>query len=71
MKQDEKIITAILSGRAARKYEGKEVVVCGGKIYPLPDNDNEAAEFFNKLIEEHPKITPTLTFVPRHGAYIL
>lgn len=69
--QNEKILATLLSGKAAKKYEGKQVVVFGGEVYILPKNDSKAKQFLNKLIIEHPKITPTITFVPKHGTYIL
>lgn len=70
MNKDEKILTNLLSGKAAKKYEGKQVVISEGKIYILPKNDNKSKEALNKLIAKHPKTTPTITFVPKHGTYI-
>lgn len=70
-RQDEKILTNLLSGKTAKKYEGKQVVIVEGKIYILPQDDKKSKEFLNKLIAINPKATPTITFVPKHGAYIL
>lgn len=70
-RQDDKILTNLLSEKAAKKYEGKQVVIFGGEIYILPANDNKSKEVLNNLIAKHPKIMPTITFVPKHGTYIL
>ncbi len=70
-KLDEKILTSLLSGKTAKKYEGKQVVIIGGEVYVLPQDDNKSKEVLNKLIAKHPKVTPTITFVPKHGTYIL
>ena len=69
--QEDKILTNLLSGRSAKKYEGRQVVVVGGKIYILPYDDKKSKELLNNLISKHPKSTPTITFVPKHGTYIL
>ena len=69
--RDEKLLTNLLSGKAAKKYEGKHVVICGGQVFVLPRDDIKSKELLDKLIAEHPKITPTITFVPKHGTYIL
>ena len=71
MKKDETIIAALLSGKGAKKYEGKEVVVMEGKVYLLPEEDKKSQKFFNNLIAKHPKATPILVDVPTHEAYIL
>lgn len=71
IKKDEKILTHLLSGKAAKRYEGKQVVICAGEVYPLPRDDRKAKEFLNQLIAKHPKTMPTITFVPKHGTYIL
>ena len=69
--QDDKILTNLLSGKAGKKYEGKQVVIIGGEIYILPKDDKNSKEILNNLIAKHPKITPIITFVPKHGTYIL
>lgn len=69
--QNDKILTNLLSGKAAKKYEGKQVVICGGEAYILPTDDSKSKELLNKLIAKYPKIKPTITFVPKHGTYIL
>lgn len=70
-KQNEQIIANLLSGKAAKKFEGKQVVVFQDDVYILPKNDARAKEFLNQLIAKYPNITPTITFVPKHGTYIL
>lgn len=70
-KKDEKIIQTLHSDKAPKKYQGKEVVVLGGRVYIMPEDDKKVGEFINKLIAKHPKLTPSLTFVPRPGTYIL
>lgn len=69
--QDDKILTNLLSGRTAKKYEGRQVVIVEGKVYVLPYDDKKSKQVLNKLISKHPKATPTITFVPKHGTYIL
>jgi len=69
--QDDKILTNLLSGKAAKKYEGKQVVILGGNVYILPRNDKKSKETINSLINKYPNTTPTITFVPKHGTYIL
>lgn len=70
-KTDKTVIAALLSGKGPKKYEGKEVVVLKGKVYLLPDDDQEAKEFFDNLIVKNPKATPTLVDVPTRDIYIL
>lgn len=69
--KDERILSTLLSGRVAKKYEGKQVVVCAGQVYILPEDDKKSNEFLKRLIAGHPKSIPTITFVPKHGTYIL
>lgn len=69
---DQKIISTLLSDKAPKKYQGKEVVILGGEIYTLPKDDKKAANFFNKLIKENPDKIPTLVDVPKANmTYIL
>lgn len=69
--QDEKILANLLSGKVSKKYEGRQVVIVEGEAYILPQDDSTSKKVLNKLIAKHPKATPTITFVPRHGTYIL
>ena len=66
-----KILASLLSGKVAKKYQGKQVLIVGKKIYILPANDQKAADFVNSLLAKKPQITPTITFVPKQGTYIL
>lgn len=70
-KSDAKILQTLLSGRAGKKYEGKQVVICAGEVYIFPQDDNKSKDFLNELIRKHPTVTPTITFVPKQGTYIL
>lgn len=70
-RQNGKILANLLSGKAAKKYEGKQVVIYGENVYILPQDDNKSKDFLNKLITQHPNATPTIAFVPKHGTYIL
>lgn len=70
--RDQKIISALLSNKAPKKYQGKEVVVLDGKVYQFPEDDKQAANFFNKLIKRNLGKTPTLVDVPKANmTYIL
>lgn len=69
--QDDKILTNLLSGKAAKRYEGKQVVIIGGEAHILPRSDKKSKETINSLINKYPNTTPTITFVPKHGTYIL
>lgn len=69
--KDQKVIGTLLSDKAPKKYQGKQVIVLNGKVYLPPDDDKKAGEFLYRLIKQHPKLTPTLTFVPKPGMYIL
>lgn len=69
--KDEKVLSFLLSGRAGKKYKGKQVVVFNGEVYILPEGDQEAAQFVSKLRKKNKKVMPILTFVPREETYIL
>ena len=70
-KTKQQILSLLLSGKAAKRYQGKQVVVFDGRVYILPENDQEAGIFVNRLMERNPGIKPTLAFVPRAETYIL
>lgn len=70
-KQDEKILTNLLSGKAAKRYEGKQVVICAGRVFVFPKDDKKSRELLGKLIAKYPKEAPTIAFVPKQGTYIL
>ncbi|KKR71740.1 MAG: hypothetical protein UU14_C0020G0013 [Candidatus Roizmanbacteria bacterium GW2011_GWB1_40_7] len=67
----DKLIDKLLSGKAAKKYQGKQVVIIAGKAHILPDNDKASVELVNKLEKKYPKQIPHLLFVPRPETYIL
>ena len=69
--QNDRILSDLLSGKVAKKYRGKHVAICNGEVYILPEDDITSRTFLNKLIAKHPRSTPTITFVPREGTYIL
>lgn len=68
---NETVVDKLLSGTAGEKYQGKQVVIIGGKIHILPEDDRESAELVNRLEQKHPDQTPHLVFVPRPETYIL
>jgi hypothetical protein len=70
-KDKEEILSMLLSGKVAKKYRGKQVVIFDRQVFILPENDEKAAKFVNSLIAKKPGITPTITFVPKQGTYIL
>lgn len=67
----EKVLTNLLSGKAGKKYQGKQVVILDGQVYILPEDGQESADFVDELIKKHPKSRPTITYVPCRGTYIL
>lgn len=69
-KDKEKILSLLLSGKAAKKYQGKQVLIFDQDVHILPNNDKEAAKLVNSSIAKKPGITPTITFMPKHGTYI-
>ena len=72
MKNDkDKIIDKLLSGKAEKKYQGKQVVIMGDQVHILPDDDRASVELVNKLEKKYPKQIPHLLFVPRSETYIL
>lgn len=68
---NETVVDKLLSGTAGEKYQGKQVVVIGGKIHILPEDDRESAEMVDQLEHKYPGQTPHLVFVPRPETYIL
>lgn len=69
--QNEELEERFLSGQAPKQYQGKEVVIIGGKAHILPADDRQAAALVDKLEVKYPQQIPHLVFVPRPGAYIL
>lgn len=69
--QNEEIVSKLLSGTAEVQYQGKQVVVIGGDVFILPDDDREAAALVEDLEEQHPDEIPQVVFVPHAGTYVL
>lgn len=67
----EELLKTLLSGKSPNQYKGRQVVILRNKVYILPNNDKEAAKLVNSLILKNPGVTPTITFVPKEGTYIL
>lgn len=65
------LINALLSGKMGKRYEGKHVVVIGGKAHILPFEGEKSAEIIERLEKKYPRQTPHLVFVPREETYIL
>ena len=69
--QDKELIDRLLSGTAEEKYQGKQVVIMGGRIFILPEDDQKAVTLVEDLEKKHPNQIPHLVFVPRPETYIL
>jgi hypothetical protein len=69
--QDTELVDRLLSGTAEERYQGKQVVVMGGQIFILPEDDRKAATLVEDLEKKYPNQIPHLVFVPRSEAYIL
>ncbi len=67
----EKILANLLSGRAGKKYQGKQVIIFGNEVYILPEDDQKSASLVDQLIKKYPQAKPTITYVPCQGTYIL
>lgn len=67
----EELIHALLSGKMGKQYEGKHVVVMGGKAEILPTDKNARAELLRRLRAAYPDEIPEFVFVPRPEMYIL
>ncbi|MBI4130656.1 hypothetical protein HY468_05035 [Candidatus Roizmanbacteria bacterium] len=68
---NEKIVNKLLSGKAEKKYFGKQVVVMGGTAHILPESDEDSKKLVDQLEKKYPKQIPHLLFVPRPETYIL
>lgn len=64
--------TDILISQAYRtpKYQGKHIIVIGGKIYATKTGAAEA-KLLDKLVNQYPKETPTILYVPKADTLIL
>lgn len=67
----EHLIHALLSGKLGKQYEGKHVVVIGGKAEILPTDKKARRELLTRLRAAYPGEIPELVFVPRPEMYIL
>ena len=70
-KKNKQLVDTLLSGAADEQFQGKQVVVIGGKTFILPENDTESARLVETLEKQYPGETPHLVFVPRPETYIL
>jgi hypothetical protein len=69
--QETELVDTLLSGIAEEKYQGKQVVVIGGQIFILPEDDRKATALVDNLEKKYPNQIPHLIFVPRSETYIL
>lgn len=67
-----KITTDILISQAYRnpKYQGKHIIVIGGKIH-AKETGRESAKQLEKLLKRYPKETPSITYIPKADTLIL
>lgn len=52
------------------KYQGKHIIIIGGKIYATKTGVAEA-KLLDKLVNQYPKETPTILYVPKADTLIL
>lgn len=69
--EKQKLVEELLSGEVEEKYQGKQVVLIGGQIHILPEDDQESVKLMKELEEKYPNEIPHLIFVPRPETYIL
>lgn len=67
----EQLIDRLLSGTAAEKYRGQQVVVIGGQVHVLPEDDHASVELIEKLERKYPDEIPHLLHVPRPESYVV
>ena len=67
-----KAIADILISQAYRnpKYQGKHIIVIGGKIYAAKTG-KESARQLEELLKKYPKETPSITYIPKVDTLIL
>lgn len=70
-KADEKILHDLLTGKIGKKFQGKQVIVCAGDVFIVPQKPSDVDELLKRLVKKHPHITPIVTFVPKEATYIL
>ena len=69
--KDVQLVDKLLSGAVEEKYQGKQVVVIGKRVFILPENDNKAVRLVEDLEKKYPNQIPHLIFVPRPETYVL
>jgi hypothetical protein len=67
----EQLVDRLLSGAAAAKYQGQQVVVIGGQVHVLPEDDRESVELIEALERKYPEEIPHLLHVPRPESYVV
>lgn len=62
-----KTATNILISQAYKdpKYQGRHIIIIGGKIY-AKKSGRESAKQLEKLLKRYPKETPSITYVPKN-----
>ena len=67
-----KITSAILISQVYQdpKYQGKHIIIIGGKIYATKTGKQSAMQL-EKLLEKYPKETPSITYIPKADTLIL
>lgn len=64
--------TEVLISQAFRnpQYQGKHIIVIGGKIH-AQKSGRESAKLLEKLLKKYPKETPSITYIPKADTLIL
>ena len=52
------------------KYQGKHIIIIGGKIYATKSG-RASSELLEKLLKKYPKKIPTITYIPAEESLIL
>ena len=52
------------------KYQGKHIIIIGGKIYATKTG-RAKTEILEKLLKKYPKEIPTITYIPTEESLIL
>lgn len=52
------------------KYSGRHIIIIGGKVYATKTGA-AASELLEKLLKEHPKEVPNITYIPSEETLIL
>lgn len=64
--------TELLISQAFRdpRYQGKHIIVIGGKIH-AKKSGRESARLLERLLKMYPKETPSITYIPKADTLIL